>query len=43
VVAGSGVTINSLGGALKISGQYGEAKLIQTATDVWRLTGDITL
>lgn len=39
---GDGVTINSLGGAMKISGQYGTAFLRKRDTDEWQLWGDIT-
>lgn len=42
IVATSGVTINSAGGALKLRVQYSGATLIQTATNVWSLFGDIT-
>jgi hypothetical protein len=42
IQAGSGVTINSAGGALKLRLQYSGATLVQTATDVWSLFGDIT-
>lgn len=41
VVAGSGVTINSSGGKLKLTGQYSAASLIKTGTDTWLLAGDI--
>jgi hypothetical protein len=36
-----GVTINSLGGNLDISGQYGFATLIKTATDTWLAYGNL--
>ena len=42
IVATGGVTINSAGGALKLRLQYSGATLVQTATDVWALFGDIT-
>lgn len=40
-VEGSGVTINSSDSALSLVGQYASASLIQTATNVWLLTGAI--
>jgi hypothetical protein len=40
-VSGS-VTINSRGAAYKLAGQHAAAVLIQTAVDVWNLSGDIT-
>ena len=42
IVAAGGVTINSAGGALKLRLQYSGATLVQTATNVWSLFGDIT-
>lgn len=39
IAEGAGVTINSKDSALDISGQYGQAALIKTATDVWSLVG----
>jgi hypothetical protein len=42
VVAGSGVTIRSSGGALKLSTQYSGATLIKIGTNEWYLFGDIT-
>ncbi len=39
---GSGVTLSSRGGALKIAGQYGSAMLEKQATNVWLATGDLT-
>jgi hypothetical protein len=42
IVATGGVTINSAGGALKLRVQYSGATLVQTATNVWSLFGDIT-
>lgn len=41
VVAGSGVTIRSSGGKLKLTGQYSGASLRKIATDEWCLIGDI--
>jgi hypothetical protein len=40
-VAGAGVTISSLAGNLKISGQYGAAVLTKQATNVWTLSGNL--
>jgi len=40
-VSGS-VTINSRGAAYKLAGQHAAAVLIQTAVNVWNLSGDIT-
>jgi hypothetical protein len=42
VVAGSGVTINSKNGNLKLSGQWSAATLIKRGIDTWVLIGDIT-
>ena len=42
IVAAGGVTINSAGGALKLRLQYSGATMVQTATNVWYLFGDIT-
>ncbi len=42
VVATGGVTINSVGGALKTFAQYSTATLIKTGTNTWLLTGSIT-
>jgi hypothetical protein len=42
-VAGSGVTIYSSGGKLKVTGQYSGYTLIKKATDTWLLMGDIAL
>ena len=42
IAAGSGVTINSAGAALKLRVQYSTATLIKTATDVWLMMGDIS-
>jgi hypothetical protein len=41
VVAGSGVTVRSSGGKLKLSGQYSGATLLKIATNEWYLFGDI--
>lgn len=43
IVAASGVTINSSGGKLKLTGQYSAGTLIKTSTNVWLLIGDIDL
>lgn len=42
VVAGSGVTIRSKSGNLKIAAQYGAASLYKRATNEWVLIGDLT-
>jgi len=42
IVAASGVTLYSAGGATKLRLQYSGATLIQADTDVWYLFGDIT-
>ena len=42
VVATSGVTVRSAGGALKIVGQYSAATLVKIGTDEWYLIGNIT-
>lgn len=39
---GSGVTLNSRGGALKTAGQYAQAVLTKVATDEWLVGGDVT-
>jgi hypothetical protein len=41
-VAGAGVTFNSKGAKLKITGQYSAATLIKIATDTWVLIGDLS-
>lgn len=41
IVPGSGVTIRSPGGKLKIAGQYSSASLRKRATNEWVLNGDI--
>lgn len=43
LVAGSGVTIRSRGGALRMAGQYAEAMLTKRATDEWVLSGDVVV
>ena len=40
-VGGAGVTINSSGAKLKLTGQYSGASLWKKATDTWVLIGDI--
>ena len=40
---GTGVTILSLGGALRTAGQYAEATLTRRATDEWVLSDDIVV
>lgn len=42
IVAGSGVTLNSNGSKLKLSGQYSGASLIKYGTDTWFVVGDLT-
>jgi hypothetical protein len=42
VVAGSGVTVNSEGGFLKLTGQYSAATLIKVATNEWYLIGSLS-
>lgn len=39
IVAGSGVTINSAGGYLKIASQWSAVTLIKRATDTWVAVG----
>jgi hypothetical protein len=41
-IAGAGVTIQSSGAKLKLTGQYSGASLWKKATDTWVLIGDIT-
>jgi hypothetical protein len=41
VAAGAGVTINSKGAALKLTGQWSGATLIQRSANTWVLVGDI--
>jgi hypothetical protein len=43
VVATSGVTIRSAGGALKLATQYSGATLVKIQTNEWYLFGDITV
>ena len=43
VVATSGVTVRSAGGALKLALQYSGASLVKIATNEWYLFGDITV
>jgi hypothetical protein len=40
-IGGAGVTINSSGSKLKLTGQYSGASLWKKATDTWVLIGDI--
>jgi hypothetical protein len=42
LVAGSGVTINSKDGDLKLSAQWSAASLVKRATDTWVAVGDLT-
>jgi hypothetical protein len=42
IVATGGVTINSKGGALKLSSQYSGASLIKYGTDTWFAVGDLS-
>ncbi len=39
--AAGGVTLNSLGGALTLAGQFGVATAVKVATNVWLLTGPL--
>jgi hypothetical protein len=41
-VADTGVTIRSLGGALKSNGQYSAQALVKIGTNEWDLFGNIT-
>ena len=43
IVATGGVTLRSLGGALKLNGQYSAASLIKIATDEWDVFGNLTV
>jgi len=43
IVASGGVTINSLGGALKLNGRYSAASLIKIGTDEWDAFGNLTI
>jgi hypothetical protein len=42
IVAGSGVTVRSSGGKLRLSGQYSSASLRKRSTNEWVLNGDIS-
>ena len=42
LVAGSGVTINSADGNLKVTGQWSAATLLKRATDTWVAIGDLS-
>ena len=42
IVAGSGVTVRSSGGKLKLTGQYSGGTLIKIATDEWYAFGDLS-
>jgi len=42
IVAGSGVTLNSKGSALKLTGQYSGCSLIKYATNSWFVVGDLS-
>lgn len=42
IVPGSGVTIRSAGGKMKLTGQYSSCSLRKRATDEWWLVGDLT-
>lgn len=42
VVAGAGVTLNSKGSALKLTGQYSGCSLIKYATNSWFVVGDLS-
>ena len=42
LAAGSGVTVNSKDGNLKLSAQWCAATLIKRATDVWVVVGDLS-
>jgi hypothetical protein len=41
IAAAGGVTINSYGAQLKLSGQYASAQLIKTGTDTWLAIGNL--
>jgi len=43
LVATSGVTVRSLGGALKLNQQYSSASLIKIGTDEWDAFGNLTV
>ena len=42
LVAGSGVTLRSRGGMLKLNAQYSVATCIKRGTDEWYIAGDLT-
>lgn len=42
VVGDDGVTVNSKGGNLALTGQYSAATLVKRATDTWLLIGDLS-
>ena len=42
IAAGSGVTINSQGAKLKVTGQYGVATLVKLATNTWIAAGNLS-
>jgi len=42
VAAGAGVTINSNGAKLKLSGQWAQATLLKRATDTWVISGNLS-
>jgi uncharacterized protein (AIM24 family) len=43
IAPGAGVTLNSRGGALKLTGQWSEATLTKRAADEWVATGELTI
>jgi hypothetical protein len=43
LVATGGVTVNSLGAALKLNGRFSAASLIKIATDEWDAFGNLTI
>jgi len=42
IAGDSGVTVNSSGSALKLSGQWSSAVLVKRGTDSWVAVGDLT-
>lgn len=42
IAAGSGVTVNSFGSALKLVGQYAQAMVTKVGTDEWSIDGNLT-
>ncbi|WP_316841363.1 hypothetical protein [Pedobacter gandavensis] len=42
ITPASGVTINSVGGKTKITGQYSTVTLIKKATNIWAVIGDLS-